>query len=153
MEELQQQPITSPADINFDENDEVSDEVYFYDEETEKQQEEQKNHEDEQNGIASDFEDPLTAPISDIPEMEDYCVSSISESFLRSECQIQLESSKTKVKFEYRGEYYCGVVLKKLPTAKRDYVLLVQKANSKGVAEKTADKFLKKFHAPEIIML
>ena len=153
MEELQQQLNTTAPDINFDENDEVSDEVYFYDEETAKQQAEQKKQEDEQNGDPADFEDPLTAPIGDLPEMEDYCVSSISEAFLRSECQIQIESSKTKVKFEYRGEYYCGVVMKKLPNAKRDYVFLVQKANSKGVAEKTANKFLKKFYAPEILML
>ena len=95
--------------FNFDENDEMTDEQYF--------------SEDDGRALTSDDMDLMNAG-DDQPEVRDnfdeditedeYRVSSITDNFLRVECSIKLESSKTPVKFRYRGEELKGIVLQKI---------------------------------------
>ena len=126
--------------FNFDENDEMTDEQYF--------------SEDDGRALTSDDMDLMNAG-DDQPEVRDnfdeditedeYRVSSITDNFLRVECSIKLESSKTPVKFRYRGEELKGIVLQKINSD--NYVFLVKPIGKK--APKNAEKKMRKIYIPD----
>ena len=128
-------------DFNRDENDEITDEQYF--------------SEDDGRAVTADDEVQMTAEDEDAPQVrdnfeeeiyeDDYRVTSITENFLRVECQIKLESSKTPIKFKYRGEELKGIVLQKIND--QNYVFLV-KPIGKG-AKRNAEKMMKKIFIPD----
>ena len=135
--------------FNFDENDEMTDEEYFADD-TEQQKETGNDIDNivpEEDSITVSNESEYVNP----DEEEDYRVTSISETFLKTECGIKSESAKTELKFEYRGENYKGICMQKLPTGRWNYVFLVQ---SIGRGKKaTGDKILKKICVQEVNLL
>ena len=128
-------------DFNRDENDEITDEQYF--------------SEDDGRAVTADDEVQMTAEDEDAPQVrdnfeediyeDDYRVTSITENFLRVECQIKLESSKTPIKFKYRGEELKGVVLQKIND--QNYIFLV-KPIGKG-AKRNSEKMMKKIFIPD----
>lgn len=126
--------------INFDENDEITDEVYYSDNEQKK---------------PADEEDSGFIPMDDEeqPRVDDgeYKVTQMSETFLKCECDIKDENSKTIVKFMYKGESYRGVCMQKLPSGYGNYVFLVQ-PYGKG-QKKNAPKMLKKIYVPEASLI
>ena len=75
----------------------------------------------------------------------------MSETFLKCECNIKDENSKTVVKFMYKGESYRGVCMQKLPSGYGNYVFLVQ-PYGKG-QKKNAPKMLKKIYVPEASLI
>ena len=133
--------------FNRDENDEMTDEEYFADDAEQK----------EETGNMDDMvpqEDSITIQNDDeyaSGEDEDYHVTNISETFLKTECSIKNESAKTELKFEYRGENYKGVCMQKLPTGRWNYVFLVQTLGRGKKA--TGDKKLKKICVQEVNLL
>lgn len=135
--------------FNFDENDEMTDEEYFADD-TEQQKETGNDIDNivpEEDSITISNENEYANP----DEEEDYRVTSISETFLKTECSIKSESAKTELKFEYRGENYKGICMQKLPTGRWNYVFLVQ---SMGKGKKaTGNKMLKKICVQEVNLL
>ena len=72
-----------------------------------------------------------------------YIVRNFSNSFLRTECNIKLESCKTVCKFTYDGINYSGIILKKIDSD--NYIFLVE-LDSKN--KKKSEKFLKKIYIP-----
>ena len=126
--------------INFDENDEITDEVYYSDDSRHK-----SSDEEESTGFM---------PLDDESEFVDngeYKVTQMSDTFLKCECDIKNEESKTVVKFNYRGESYRGVCMQKLPTGYGNYVFLVQPFG-KG-QKKNAPKVLKKIYVPDAVLI
>jgi hypothetical protein len=116
--------------FNYDENDELSDEQYFADnsEMMEKvisgtvgtdRNEEMEEPEFETLDNSSDAE-------SSDDEAEEYRVTSITETWLKNECEIKNELSKTEIKFDYRGETLKGVCMQKMPNSRWEYIFLVQ---------------------------
>lgn len=90
---------------------------------------------------------------SETSEYEDtYKVSALSTNFLKYECSIKLECSKTNIKFSYRGENYKGIVMQQFGNSKEDYIMLVQTCDKKG---KVVDpnKKMKKIHIPDVSLL
>ena len=78
---------------------------------------------------------------------DNYKVNSISNNFLNVETSIKIESSKTVIKFSYRGEIYKGIVMQKLHGD--DYIFLVQKAGKNLKEDSNNQKVLKKIHIPD----
>ena len=116
--------------FNYDENDELSDEQYFADnsEMMEKvisgtvgtdRNEEMEEPEFETLDNSSDAE-------SSDDDAEEYRVTSITETWLKNECEIKNELSKTEIKFDYRGETLKGVCMQKMPNSRWEYIFLVQ---------------------------
>jgi hypothetical protein len=81
---------------------------------------------------------------------EEYKISSLSPAFLRSECEIKLESSKTMLKFTYRGDYYKGVVLQQFNDKRDEYIFLVEKCDKKW--KLLEDKKMKKIYIPDVLL-
>lgn len=126
--------------INFDENDEITDEVYYSDNE-------HKKPADEDDGEFIPMDDEEQPRVDD----GEYKVTQMSETFLKCECNIKDENSKTVVKFTYKGESYRGVCMQKLPSGYGNYVFLVQ-PYGKG-QKKNAPKMLKKIYVPEASLI
>ena len=82
---------------------------------------------------------------------DDYKVNSISNNFLNVETSIKIESSKTVIKFSYRGEIYRGIVMQKLRGD--DYIFLVQKAGKNSKRDSNNPKVLKKIHIPDASLM
>ncbi len=140
--------------INFDENDEVTDEEYFKDD---TEPESFTGHaQSSQDVLADEFpddeENQQQSSSEDEEEFEDYRVTSISEAFLRTECAIKNEANKTEIKFEYRGETLKGICIQKLPSGRWDYVFLVSPV-TKGRKAATVEKKLRKICVQEAQLL
>ena len=93
---------------------------------------------------------------TDEPDMfeiskDDYKVNSISNNFLNVETSIKIESSKTVVKFSYRGEIYKGIVMQKLRGD--DYIFLVQKAGKNSKNDSNNPKVMTKIHVPDASLM
>jgi fibronectin type 3 domain-containing protein len=118
--------------INYDENDEMTDEQYF--------------SEDDGRELTEDDAAQISSDAPQEPESgedeEEYRVSSINANFLRAECQIKVEAAKTTIKFSYRGEQYKGIVLRKLN--EDNYIFLV-----KELGKKTQHMTMKKIYIPD----
>lgn len=85
-------------------------------------------------------------------EYETYKVSALSPNFLKYECSIKLECSKTNIKFSYKGDNYKGIVMQQFGNSKEDYIMLVQTCDKKGkVIDPT--KKMKKIHIPDVSLL
>lgn len=85
-------------------------------------------------------------------EYETYKVSALSPNFLKYECSIKLECSKTNIKFSYKGNNYKGIVMQQFGNSKEDYIMLVQTCDKKGkVIDPT--KKMKKIHIPDVSLL
>ena len=146
--------------FNYDENDEIADEVYFSDKSDviEKAMEKQKTNSERldeeeremmsEEGLGLGLDDQE----EDVPEEDSYKVTSISEAFLRGECAIKNESSKTEIKFEYRGQQYKGICIQKMPKGRWDYVFLVRPI-VRGRKAAEAEKTLKKICVNEAVLL
>lgn len=106
----------------------------------------------------------LSPVVDDIPDEEetdeldmfeiskdDYKVNSISNNFLNVETSIKIESSKTVIKFSYRGEIYKGIVMQKLRGD--DYIFLVQKAGKNSKRDSNNPKVMKKIHIPDASLM
>ena len=85
-------------------------------------------------------------------EEDSYKVTSISEAFLRGECNIKNEASKTEIKFEYRGQQYKGICIQKMPKGRWDYIFLV-KPIVRGRKASEVEKTLKKICVNEAVLL
>ena len=85
--------------------------------------------------------------------IEEYKFTELSPSFLRAESRIKIETSKTPVKFSYRGSYYKGVVMQQMGTHKDDYIFLVQDADKNGKVKSSAEKHLMKVHIPDASLI
>jgi hypothetical protein len=141
--------------FNYDENDELSDEQYFAD-----------NSEMMEKVISGtvgtdrsdEMEEPESEPLDDSDsaesgdDKEEYRVTSITEAWLKIECGIKNEMSKTEIKFEYRGETLKGVCMQKMPNSRWDYIFLVQPV-VKGRKAGTAEKKLRKINVLEATLL
>ena len=89
---------------------------------------------------------------SEASEYETYKVSALSPNFLKYECSIKLECSKTNIKFSYKGDNYKGIVMQQFGNSKEDYIMLVQTCDKKGkVVDPT--KKMKKIHIPDVSLL
>ena len=138
--------------INFDENDEVTDEEYFKDD---TEPEVLTGQVLSQDVLADEYpedSDTVQQSSDDEDEFEDYRVTSISEAFLRTECAIKNEANKTEIKFEYRGETLKGICIQKLPSGRWDYVFLVSPV-TKGRKSANAEKKLRKICVQEAQLL
>ena len=82
---------------------------------------------------------------------DDYKVNSISNNFLNVETSIKIESSKTVIKFSYRGEIYKGIVMQKLRGD--DYIFLVQKSGKNSKKDSNNPKVMKKIHVPDASLM
>lgn len=134
--------------INFDENDEVTDEEYFKDD---TELEVLTGQVPSQDVLADEYpedSDTVQQSSDDKDEFEDYRVTSISEAFLRTECAIKNEANKTEIKFEYRGETLKGICIQKLPSGRWDYVFLVSPV-TKGRKAANVEKKLRKICVQE----
>lgn len=85
--------------------------------------------------------------------IEEYKFTALSNSFLKSESKIQLEESKTPVKFSYRGSFYKGVVMQQMGSHKDDYIFLVQEADKNGKVKSGTSKKLMKVHIPDASLI
>lgn len=107
-----------------------------------------------EDSMADDMQ-PLTmndSSDSDQP-VEEYKLKSITNAFLRCETRIKVESSKTVIKFEYRGEFYRGIVLQQFNNHKDDYIFLVQSADKNGKVKSSTPKVMKKIHIPDVNLI
>lgn len=141
--------------FNYDENDELSDEQYFADN--------SEMMEKVISGTVStdrndEMEEPEYEPLDDTldgeqsdDEADEYRVTSITEAWLRIECGIKNELSKTEIKFDYRGETLKGVCMQKMPNSRWDYIFLVQPV-MKGRKTGT-EKKLRKINVLEATLL
>ena len=134
--------------VNFDENDELTDEQYYSEDNdmNETIQTANKSSEDsyEESKIDEEIATGDNTSENDLDDNE-YKVQRITENFLKWECSIKNENSKTVIRFRYRGEEFKGVVLQKLNAM--NYVFLV-KPVGKGI-KKTAEKVMKKIYIPD----
>ena len=134
--------------VNFDENDELTDEQYYSEDNdmNETIQTANKSSEDsyEESKIDEEIATGENTSENDLDDNE-YKVQRITENFLKWECSIKNENSKTVIRFRYRGEEFKGVVLQKLNAM--NYVFLV-KPVGKGI-KKTAEKVMKKIYIPD----
>ncbi len=137
-------------DFNRDENDEITDEQYFSeddgrpktaDDEVESEFNDDDNNENEENQIYDKFDDEQGD--------DDYEVTSINDSFLRVECNIKIESSKTPIRFRYRGEEFKGIVIQKMN--EDNYIFLVKQIGKN--VKKNAEKFMKKIYIPDAVLI
>ena len=55
----------------------------------------------------------------------EYKIRDITERFLKYEASIQCESSRTEIKFSYRGDIFKGIVMQQMPSSKDDYIFYV----------------------------
>ena len=136
--------------INFDENDEMTDEQYFSEESENslynRANGKMENREDEEEPEI----DESAAVVQEEDDEDEYRVSSISQAFLRCECSIMNESSKTEITFSYRGDTYKGIVLKKINDS--NYIFLVRPAGrGRGKAVQNAE--MKKIYIPDAIIV
>lgn len=118
-------------------DDEMNDEIYINP---------VVDEEDEQNEYETDSEYGCSARNSEITSTSDYKVSAITESFLRTELNIQCESNRTIIKFSYKDNVYKGIVVHKMN--KNDYIFLVQDAKVRN-----SEKTLKKIHIPDASLI
>ena len=134
--------------VNFDENDEVTDEQYYSEDNDMNETIQTANNSSEDSYEESKIDEEIATGAesvnSDFDDNE-YKVQHITENFLKWECSIKNEQSKTVIRFKYRGEEFKGVVLQKLNAM--NYVFLV-KPVGKGV-KKTAEKVMKKIYIPD----
>ena len=108
---------------------------------------------DENDNDSEDTKQKKENENSDASEYEDaYKVSSLSPNFLKYECSIKLECTKTNIKFSYRGENYKGIVMQPFGNSKEDYIMLVQTCDKKGKVIDTSKK-MKKIHVPDVSLL
>lgn len=77
--------------------------------------------------------------------------SSLSERFLNNELSIKVENFRTTIKFEYHGEKYKGIVIKKLNS--EDYIFLLQKYVKRQRNSSDNEKVLKKIHVPDASLI
>ena len=141
--------------FNYDENDELSDEQYFADNSemmekvisgtvgTDRNDEMEKSEFESLDGISDAESDE---------DVYEYRVTSITEAWLKIECGIKNEMSKTEIKFEYRGETLKGVCMQKMPNSRWEYIFLVQPV-VKGRKASTAEKKLRKINVLEATLL
>ena len=136
--------------VNFDENDEVTDEQYFSEDNDMSDAIIAANNSSEDSYEESKIDEEAAASSetgstsSDIVD-DEYKVSRITETFLKWECSIKNEQSKTVIRFKYRGEEFKGVVLQKLNA--QNYVFLVQPAGKGN--KKNTEKVMKKIFIPD----
>lgn len=134
--------------VNFDENDEVTDEQYYSEDNDMNETIQTANNSSEDSYEESKIDEEIATGAesanSDFDDNE-YKVQHITENFLKWECSIKNEQSKTVIRFKYRGDEFKGVVLQKLNAL--NYVFLV-KPVGKGV-KKTAEKVMKKIYIPD----
>ena len=139
----------------FNEDDEISDDEYFANDEIEEITETSENEEsdedsDDYDEAESDDHNPDKL-FSDVMEEtsddeEDnrkssqistgqYKPKNFTPAFLRCECDIKLESYKSLCKFAYQGNTYTGKVLKKMNTD--EYIFVIDDTNNpNGVLKK-----------------
>ena len=130
--------------VNFDENDEVTDEQYFSEDNDMSEAIIKANISSEDSYEGSKIDEDAQTADTEFDD-DEYRVSRITDTFLKWECSIKNEQSKTEVHFRYRGEEFRGVVLQKLNA--QNYVFLVRPAG-KG-AKKNAEKTMKKIFIPD----
>ena len=130
--------------VNFDENDEVTDEQYFSEDNDMNEAIIKANISSEDSYEGSKIDEDAQTADTEFDD-DEYRVSRITDTFLRWECSIKNEQSKTEVHFRYRGEEFRGVVLQKLNA--QNYVFLVRPAG-KG-AKKNDEKMMKKIFIPD----
>ena len=130
--------------VNFDENDEVTDEQYFSEDNDMSEAIIKANISSEDSYEGSKIDEDAQTADTEFDD-DEYRVSRITDTFLRWECSIKNEQSKTEVHFRYRGEEFRGVVLQKLNA--QNYVFLVRPAG-KG-AKKNDEKMMKKIFIPD----
>lgn len=127
--------------FNYDENDEMTDEQYFSEDDGR-----ERTGDDDALMNAADEQPEAPETLGDEEVTDDeYRVSSITDNFLRVECEIKVESSKTPIKFRYRGEELKGIVLQRLNDD--NYIFLVKPIGKK--APKNAEKKMKKIYIPD----
>ena len=135
--------------VNFDENDELTDEQYFAEDNDMNDAIQTANNSSEDSYEKSKFDEEvangMVEPVHPDFEETKYKVQHITENFLKWECSIKNEQSKTIIRFKYRGEEFKGIVLHKMNAM--NYIFLV-KPVGKG-AKKTAEKVLKKIYIPD----
>ena len=134
--------------VNFDENDEVTDEQYYSEDNDMNETIQTANNSSEDSYEESKIDEEIATGAesanSDFDDNE-YKVQHITENFLKWECSIKNEQSKTVIRFKYRGDEFKGVVLQKLNAM--NYVFLV-KPVGKGI-KKTVEKVMKKIYIPD----
>ena len=122
----------------YDEEDEMSDEELFA-----------------QNSCNYDTEDSDKDVEEDAYKVADgdYKVRDITERFLKYEASIQCESSRTEIKFSYRGDTFKGIVMQQMPSSKDDYIFYVQQIGKNVLADKKGKKMMKKIHIPDASLI
>ena len=83
----------------------------------------------------------------------EYKICDITERFLKYEISIQCESSRTEIKFSYRGDTFKGIVMQQMPTSKDDYIFYVQQIGKNVPADKKGKKMMKKIHIPDASLI
>ena len=109
-----------------------------------------ENDEDTENVFSDNMSENYDS--EELIKNEDYKLTHFSDNFLRSETQIQVENSKTKIKFKYRDIEYKGVVMKKLQS-EDDYIFLVELSGKSAKGIKNNDKKIKKIHIPDASLI
>ena len=99
--------------VNFDENDEVTDEQYFSEDNDMSEAIIKANISSEDSYEGSKIDEDAQTADTEFDD-DEYRVSRITDTFLKWECSIKNEQSKSEVHFRYRGEEFRGVVLQKL---------------------------------------
>lgn len=122
----------------YDEEDEMSDEELFA-----------------QNSDNYDTEDSDEDVEEDAYKVADgdYKVRDITERFLKYEAAIQCESSRTEIKFSYKGDTFKGIVMQQMPSSKDDYIFYVQQIGKNVPADKKGKKMMKKIHIPDASLI
>ena len=83
----------------------------------------------------------------------EYKIHDITERFLKYEASIQCESSRTEIKFSYRGDTCKGIVMQQMPSSKDDYIFYVQQIGKNVPADKKWKKMMKKIHIPDASLI
>ena len=83
----------------------------------------------------------------------DYKVRDITERFLKYEAAIQCESSRTEIKFSYKGDTFKGIVMQQMPSSKDDYIFYVQQIGKNVPTDKKGKKMMKKIHIPDASLI
>ena len=122
----------------YDEDDEMSDEELFA-----------------QDSNKYDTEDSVEDAEKDAFKVADgdYKVRDITERFLKYETSIQCESSRTEIKFSYKGDTFKGIVMQQMPSSKDDYIFYVQQIGKNVPADKKGKKMMKKIHIPDASLI
>lgn len=133
--------------VNFDENDEVTDEQYFSEDNDMNDTIITANNSSEDSYEESKIDEETITGTNQESEFDDneYRVSRITDTFLKWECSIKNEQSKTVIKFRYRGEDFKGIVLQKINAM--NYVFLVRPVGKGN--KKSAEPVMKKIYIPD----